>query len=63
MTIIKMRTFDWYYANEHIGKSIILHADKYSVEGYDIEQYTIDDAVKMYIEKNHIEDEIELKEL
>ena len=32
MTIIHVRKLDWYYANEHIGKNVILHADGYSKE-------------------------------
>lgn len=63
MTTIRIREFDWYYANKPIGKSVILHADGYSVEGYDIEKYTIEEAVKMYMEKNQIKDEIELEKV
>ena len=61
MTIIHVRKFDWYYANEHIGKSVILHADGYSIEGYDMGKYTFDGALKEYTEKNQIKDEIELE--
>ena len=61
MTVIHVREFDWYYANEHIGKSVILHADGYSIEGYDMDKYTIDRAVKEYTEKNQIKDEIKLE--
>lgn len=62
MTLIYMRSFDWYYANEHIGKSIILHANGYSIEGYDMDKHTIEEAVKMYTKKNHIKDEVQLEE-
>lgn len=61
MTVIHMRSFDWYYANEYLGKSIILHADGYSVEGYDMDEYTLEEAVKMYTKKNQIKDEVELE--
>lgn len=61
MTVIHVRQFDWYYANEHIGKSVILHADGYSIEGYDMDKYTIDEVVKEYTKKNQIKDEIELE--
>ena len=62
MTIIHVRKLDWYYANEHIGKNVILHADGYAIEGYDMNKYTLDEAVKEYTKNNHIEDEIELEE-
>ena len=61
MIVIHVRQFDWYYANEPIGKSVILHADGHSIEGYDMDKYTIDGAVKEYTEKNQIKDEIELE--
>lgn len=61
MTVIHVREFDWYYANKHIGKSVILHADGYSIEGYDMDTYTIDGVVKEYTEKNQIKGEIELE--
>ena len=61
MTVIHVRKFDWYYANEHIGKYVILHADGYSIKEYDMDKYTMNEAIKEYMKKHHIDDEIELE--
>ena len=61
MTVIHIREFHWYYADEYIGKSVILHADGYPITGYDMDKHTIDEVVKEYVEKNQIKDEIELE--
>lgn len=61
MTVIHVRKFDWYYAGESLGKSVLLRADGYPIEGYDMNDYTFEEAIEEYMKKNSIEDEIELE--
>ena len=62
MIKIYKSVYDFYYNNERIGGKIILTSKGYTIEGYDTDKYTPEEALKAYLEKNNIEDEFEIDE-
>lgn len=62
MIKIYKSVYDFYYNNERIGGKIILTSRGHTIEGYDTDKYTEEEALKAYLEKNNIEDEFEIDE-
>ena len=62
MIKIYKSVYDFYYNNERIGGKIILTSRGHTIEGYDTDKYTPEEALKAYLEKNNIEDEFEIDE-
>ena len=63
MVTINMTVWEFHYGGNRIGGEVVFSSKGYVIDGYDIDKYTIEEALQMYVKKNHIDDEIEIKEV
>ena len=60
MITIKIRKWDFEYADEYLGGEYVVRASGYPIIGYDIEQYSFDECIEKYVLDNNITDTIQV---